>query len=112
MTQQLGVAKFGGTSMATMLDDVREKLPSFKYTVVSAPGKRDSGDTKLTEDLENSNPNIDRVMERFSHYGASPEIIRQVQKELTQRLERGNLEEIAAFAAIIVPIALLSTPCD
>ena len=48
------VCKFGGTSMAdgNVINSVKkiiESDPCRKYIVVSAPGKRYSGDTKVTD---------------------------------------------------------------
>jgi len=56
MKQQLKVCKFGGTSLASVENirrviDIIKSDPSRRIIVVSAPGKRNSADTKMTDTL-------------------------------------------------------------
>ena len=56
MSKRNDVAKFGGTSLAELLQFLKVisiilANPSYLYIVVSAPGKRFDGDTKVTDHL-------------------------------------------------------------
>lgn len=78
-SMQNSVAKFGGTSVAQDLD-VIEKVMHYdndninrNYIVVSAPGKRSSSDTKVTDlllklanDSNSSKEKFDEIMDRLN----------------------------------------------
>ena len=94
----LGVAKFGGTSMSTMYDEVKEKASHFSHIVVSAPGKRNANDKKLTDLLTNhSQVDVNSVIERFSHMTEDRGTLLYLSQELNNRLNGGNKDEILAF---------------
>ena len=80
MKEHLTVAKFGGTSVADagQFRKIREIVagdPGRRFIVVSAPGKRDPGDTKVTDLLigacekarkgEDFGKDLDRIRDRF-----------------------------------------------
>ena len=94
---EFSVAKFGGTSMSEMYRDVKSKANNFSHIVVSAPGKRNSNDTKLTQDLESENVDISLVLSRFEHMTNNREDLRKLEEELKSRLEIGDKDEILAF---------------
>lgn len=81
---KLKVAKFGGTSVATAaqlrkVKKIVEEDPARKFVVVSAPGKRNPEDAKVTDllinaadDLEKFDENMEQVAARFK------EIVREL----------------------------------
>lgn len=96
----LTVCKFGGTALATRAQiekclDIMLSGKSRKYMVVSAPGARFKGDTKITdllitasgkhEDAGKSDA-IDRIIARFSEIiPEDPELIGHLKEELRAR---------------------------
>lgn len=76
MQQNLKTAKFGGSSLAEASQfkkviDIIQADPSIHYVVASAPGKRYSGDFKVTDklyecyELASKGNNIDEVFHQF-----------------------------------------------
>ena len=99
------VCKFGGSSLAnaTQLNKVIDIVlsdPSRRIVVVSAPGKRHTGDTKVTDLLielaetaikgENTDRQFGAVVERYAEMASElrlgEEIIREVEMDLMDRL--------------------------
>ena len=126
------VCKFGGTSMAdgTNYLRVREIVaadPSRRYVVVSAPGKRYSGDRKVTDLLYETAKDIkegghvrdayEKVAERFRsivhELGLSMDI-EGVLAETAEAIEREGSEDFAAsrgeYLAGLVMAELLHVP--
>ena len=99
------VCKFGGSSLAnaTQLNKVIDIVladPARRIVVVSAPGKRHSGDTKVTDMLialanaalkgENTDRAFGAVVERYAEMATElklgDEIVRRIEADLTDRL--------------------------
>ena len=99
------VCKFGGSSLAnaTQLNKVMDIVladPARRIVVVSAPGKRYSGDTKVTDLLialaetavkgENVDRQFGAVVERYAEIASElklgEEIVRQIEMDLNERL--------------------------
>ena len=99
------VCKFGGSSLAnaTQLNKVIDIVladPSRRIVVVSAPGKRHSGDTKVTDLLielastaqkgENTDRQFGAVVERYAEIAQElklgDEIVREIEHDLIDRL--------------------------
>ena len=81
------VCKFGGTSMAdgiTMLrvKDIIESDAARRYVVVSAPGKRFSGDIKVTDLLYETYDSVSRIGETGAAYEKICERFRGIVSEL------------------------------
>ena len=103
------VCKFGGSSLAnaaqvTKVIDIVLSDPTRRIVVVSAPGKRHSGDTKVTDLLielantakkgENTDRQVGAVVERYAEIAdqlkLGDEIIRQIEMDLNERLAQVN----------------------
>jgi aspartate kinase len=101
----LKVVKFGGSSLsdATQVKKVFNIVtsdPSRKFVVVSAPGKRNSSDTKVTDMLiklaekalayEDVTHQLNLILQRFQDItaglGMSDDIIRVILQDLVSRL--------------------------
>jgi aspartate kinase len=99
------ICKFGGSSLANAAQlkkvmDIVLADPSRKIVVVSAPGKRHSGDTKVTDLLiqlaeaalagENTDRQFGAVVERYaeiaSELNLGEEIIREIEMDLMDRI--------------------------
>ncbi len=107
------VCKFGGSSLAdaTQLNKVLDIVladPARRIVVVSAPGKRFDGDTKVTDLLieladvarrgENADRQVGAVVERYAEMAQSlrlgDEIVREIQRDVRARLAQvGDLKE-------------------
>ena len=104
-TQGLKVAKFGGSSVAdaTQILKVCEIIkldPERRIVVVSAPGKRSSGDTKVTDMLiacaeaklagHSAEQELRAIVERFAgiqrEAGVDVAIVGEIEKDLRARL--------------------------
>ena len=114
------VCKFGGSSLAntTQLNKVIDIVladPSRRIVVVSAPGKRHSGDTKVTDLLISlataalANENTDRqfgaVVERYAEMAQElrlgDEIVREIEGDLKGRLAQVASLEPAEFMDLL-----------
>lgn len=113
----LKVCKFGGTSLATReqieksLDIILSEKNDRRFMVVSAPGARFKGDTKVTDLLINAteeyrqskkSPSAERVLSRFEELMPSnPTFFSGLRNELYERLDKvasANYEDsIKAF---------------
>ena len=110
------VCKFGGSSLANAAQlnkviDIVLADPTRRIVVVSAPGKRHSGDTKVTDlliTLANTalaNENMDRafgdVVERYAEIATElklgDEIIHEIEADLKGRLAQRELLSAAEF---------------
>ena len=110
------VCKFGGSSLAngTQLNKVIDIVladPARRIVVVSAPGKRHSGDTKVTDLLielanvalkgENTDRQYGAVVERYAEIATElrlgEEIIREIEMDLMDRLAQVTTLEPAEF---------------
>ena len=110
------VCKFGGSSLANAAQlnkviDIVLADPARRIVVVSAPGKRHSGDTKVTDMLialantalkgENTDRAFGAVVERYAEMATElklgEEIIRQIELDLTGRLAQVAKLEPAEF---------------
>ncbi|MBR4604192.1 MAG: aspartate kinase, partial [Kiritimatiellae bacterium] len=99
------VCKFGGSSLANAAQlnkviDIVLADPSRRIVVVSAPGKRHSGDTKVTDLLielartalkgENTDRQFGAVVERYAEMAQElrlgDEIVRTIEEDLIERL--------------------------
>ena len=99
------VCKFGGSSLADAAQlnkviDIVLADPARKIVVVSAPGKRNSGDTKVTDLLialakaalngENTDAPLKAVVDRYAEIAADlklgDEIVRKIEDDLKGRL--------------------------
>lgn len=106
------VCKFGGSSLAdaTQLNKVIDIVladPARRIVVVSAPGKRDKGDTKVTDLLialadtalkgENTDRQFGAVVERYAaiaqELNLGEEIVREIEKDLL-----GRIGQVASLA--------------
>ncbi len=110
------VCKFGGSSLAnaaqiTKVIDIVLADPARRIVVVSAPGKRYSGDTKVTDLLieladtaikgENTDRQYGAVIERYaeiaSELNLGEEIVRQIEADISGRLAQVSTLENAEF---------------
>ena len=101
------VCKFGGSSLAdagqlNKVIDIVLADPARRIVVVSAPGKRDGGDTKVTDLLisfaqtalkgENTDREFGAVVERYASIAGElklgEEIVRQIELDLMGRLAK------------------------
>jgi len=99
------VCKFGGSSLANAAQlnkviDIVLADPARRIVVVSAPGKRDKGDTKVTDLLialakaalasENTDAQLAAVVARYAEMAADlklgDEIVRQIEADLKDRV--------------------------
>lgn len=99
------VCKFGGSSLANAAQlnkviDIVLADPARRIVVVSAPGKRDSGDTKVTDLLielantaikgENTDRQFGAVVERYASMATElrlgDEIVKRIEQDLKDRL--------------------------
>ena len=107
------VCKFGGSSLANAAQinkvmDIVLADPTRRIVVVSAPGKRDSGDTKVTDLLialanvalkgENTDREFGAVVERYAsiaqELNLGEEIVRAIEMDLMDRVSQvGKLSE-------------------
>ena len=134
------VCKFGGSSLANAAQlnkviDIVLADPSRRIVVVSAPGKRHSGDTKVTDLLialadtalkgENTDRQFGAVVERYASIAdelkLGDDIVRQIEADLKDRLAK--VSSLASWRSrtsgfvhsprpIIVPTFMLRTPRD
>ena len=114
------VCKFGGSSLAnaTQLNKVIDIVladPARRIVVVSAPGKRDSGDTKVTDLLialanaaltgENTDRQYGAVVERYAEMAAElklgDEIVQEIETDLKRRLEQVTALRPAEFMDLL-----------
>ena len=108
------VCKFGGSSLANAeqlkkVMDIVLADPARRIVVVSAPGKRDSGDTKLTDLLialadaasqgGDCSPQLNAVVERYA------EIARDLDlgDEITERIRKDLEDRVAKVADLSKP---------
>jgi len=103
------VCKFGGSSLANaaQLNKVMDIVladPARRIVVVSAPGKRHGGDTKVTDLLialaqvalkgENTDRSFGAVVERYAEMASElklgEEIVRQIEEDLKGRLAQAK----------------------
>ena len=110
------VCKFGGSSLAnaaqiTKVIDIVLADPARRIVVVSAPGKRYSGDTKVTDLLielaetaikgENTDRQYGAVVERYAEIASElklgEEIVRQIEGDLIDRLAQVSTLDKAEF---------------
>ena len=110
------VCKFGGSSLADAAQlnkviDIVLADPARRIVVVSAPGKRNSGDTKVTDLLialaktAQAGGNTDRefgaVIERYASIAndlkLGEEIVRQIEMDLMERIAKVNDLSAAEF---------------
>jgi aspartate kinase len=101
----LKVAKFGGTSLADAAQIMKvfgivKSDPARRIIVVSAPGKRNKHDTKVTDMLiacaeaklagKTAEPELKAIVERYAEIqretGASPKIVEEIETDLKKRL--------------------------
>lgn len=102
------VCKFGGTSLATrgqlekVLDLVLQNL-SRRFVVLSAPGKKDANDTKITNlliraisEYPRDKSSRDAVKQRFREIGYDvPEVVEELSQELDKRLAQRDASNYA-----------------
>lgn len=110
------VCKFGGSSLAdakqlNKVIDIVLADPARRIVVVSAPGKRHSGDTKVTDLLielaqvatkgENTDRQFGAVVERYAEIATElklgEEIVREIEMDLMDRLAQVSKLEPAEF---------------
>ena len=110
------VCKFGGSSLANgaqlnKVIDIVLADPARRIVVVSAPGKRHSGDTKVTDLLielanvalkgENTDRQYGAVVERYAEIATElrlgEEIIREIEMDLMERLAQVSALQPAEF---------------
>ena len=103
------VCKFGGSSLANAAQlnkviDIVLADPSRRIVVVSAPGKRHSGDTKVTDLLitlaetalrgDNTDREYGAVVERYAEMASElklgEEIVREIEHDLMDRIAKVN----------------------
>jgi aspartate kinase len=111
MVATFKVAKFGGTSLAdagqiTKVIDIVLADPARRIVVVSAPGKRQSGDTKVTDMLialanqalggADTEVSLKAIVERFAEIQRAlklpVEVVAAVEKDLRHRLASSKAE--------------------
>ncbi len=114
------VCKFGGSSLANAAQlnkviDIVLADPSRRIVVVSAPGKRHSGDTKVTDLLidlasvaikgENTDRQFGSVVERYAEIAdelkLGGEIVREIEMDLMDRLAQVSQLEAAEFMDLL-----------
>ncbi len=114
------VCKFGGSSLANAAQlnkviDIVLADPARRIVVVSAPGKRHSGDTKVTDLLialaktagagENTDRQMGAVVERYAEIAQKldlgEEIVREIQMDLMERVAKVNELEPAEFMDLL-----------
>ncbi len=114
------VCKFGGSSLANaaQLNKVMDIVladPARRIVVVSAPGKRHQGDTKVTDLLidlanvallgENTDRQFGAVVERYAEMAQTlklgDEIIRTIEMDLMDRLAKVSTIESAEFVDLM-----------
>src|SRR5699024_4655771 len=93
----MNVAKFGGSSVANAtqirkIADIIKSDENRKFIVVSAPGKRDKEDTKVTDLLINLEEAYRNEQDYEQPLSAIQERFREIVKEL--ELDDSNLDEI------------------
>ncbi len=110
------VCKFGGSSLANAAQlnkviDIVLADPARRLVVVSAPGKRHSGDTKVTDLLialadaaikgENTDRQFGAVVERYAEIAGElklgEEIVREIEMDLMDRLAQVSTLETDEF---------------
>ena len=110
------VCKFGGSSLAdakqlNKVIDIVLSDPARRIVVVSAPGKRYSGDTKVTDLLidlaetaikgENTDRQYGAVIERYAEMASElrlgEEIIREIEMDVLDRIAQVAVLENAEF---------------
>jgi len=110
------VCKFGGSSLAdakqlNKVIDIVLADPARRIVVVSAPGKRHSGDTKVTDLLislaetamkgENTDRQFGAVVERYASMAEElklgEEIVRKIEMDLSSRLAQVSTLQPAEF---------------
>ncbi|MGV8151670.1 MAG: aspartate kinase [Candidatus Nanoarchaeia archaeon] len=100
------VCKFGGTSLANREQiekaiDIVLSDSSRKYIVVSAPGKRNSSDTKITDQLislYNGKVYVKDIISRYADIiPEEKNLVSELECELVKRRDKKDLEEIKAF---------------
>ena len=107
------VCKFGGSSLANAAQlnkviDIVLADPARRIVVVSAPGKRHSGDTKVTDLLitlaetalkgENTDREFGAVVERYAEMAQELNLGDAIVKEIEQDL-RGRVAQVGELAA-------------
>ena len=114
------VCKFGGSSLANAAQlnkviDIVLADPARRIVVVSAPGKRDGGDTKVTDLLitlantalagENTDRAYGAVVERYAEMASElklgDDIVRKIELDLTERLAQVSSLEPAEFMDLL-----------
>lgn len=114
------VCKFGGSSLANAAQlnkviDIVLADPARRIVVVSAPGKRDGGDTKVTDLLitlantalagENTDRAYGAVVERYAEMASElklgDDIVRRIELDLTERLAQVSSLEPAEFMDLL-----------
>ena len=114
------VCKFGGSSLANAAQlnkviDIVLADPTRRIVVVSAPGKRHSGDTKVTDLLielantaikgENTDRQFGAVVERYAEMAQElnlgEEIVRKIELDLQERLAQVSSLEKAEFMDLL-----------
>ena len=114
------VCKFGGSSLADAAQlnkviDIVLADPARRIVVVSAPGKRNSGDTKVTDLLialanaalkgENTDRPLGAVVERYAEIAGTlklgEDIVRTIESDLKGRLAQVSKLEAAEFMDLL-----------
>ena len=114
------VCKFGGSSLANAAQlnkviDIVLADPARRIVVVSAPGKRDKGDTKVTDLLialaqtalkgENTDEALKTVVGRYAEMATElklgDEIVQTIEADLRERLAQVSSLEPAEFADLL-----------
>ncbi len=114
------VCKFGGSSLANAAQinkviDIVLSDPTRRIVVVSAPGKRHSGDTKVTDLLitlaetalkgENTDRQFGAVVERYASMAdelkLGGEIVREIEMDLMDRIAKVSTLEAAEFMDLL-----------
>ena len=114
------VCKFGGSSLANAAQlnkviDIVLADPARRLVVVSAPGKRDKGDTKVTDLLialanaalkgEDTAAPLKAVVDRYAEMAAElklgDEIVKKISDDLSSRLSQVSQLEAAEFMDLL-----------
>ena len=114
--ENMKVCKFGGSSLADAAQlnkviDIVLADPARRIVVVSAPGKRSSGDTKVTDLLislaetalrgEDAEPSLAAVLERYAGMARDlklgDEIVARIDADLRERLAQKDALQPAEF---------------
>ena len=114
------VCKFGGSSLADAAQlnkviDIVLADPARRIVVVSAPGKRNSGDTKVTDLLialanaalkgESTDAALKAVVDRYAGIAADlklgDEIVRKIEDDLNSRLSQVSRLESSEFLDLL-----------